>query len=241
MQVNRPALAARNIVDQEPEHPLPLPHRRPRIMPHARQIARECLNAGTVLAPGLLGVGRRGSTVLRVGLRQTQQRLIPLALETVRHQAVVDARAETAAGLLFGAVRARARRVTVGARPFDQRDFFLVGTDAWADSMLPFEPTSAVTSGSPGYTQDPGAVAEPEEPDIVAGMPVYDKDGQRVGDVEAVELDGTSRRIVRITLRRGFLFAHETSIPASLVESITDRIVLRTGTEAVRRLGRSPS
>jgi sporulation protein YlmC with PRC-barrel domain len=124
---------------------------------------------------------------------------------------------------------------------FDQRDFFLVGTDAWADSVLPFEPTSAVTSRSPGYTQDPGAVAEPEEPDIVAGMPVYDKDGQRVGDVEAVEFDETSRRIVRITLRRGFLFAHETSIPASLVESITDRIVLRTGTEAVRKLGRSPS
>jgi sporulation protein YlmC with PRC-barrel domain len=70
---------------------------------------------------------------------------------------------------------------------------------------------------------------------------VSSKDGQRVGDVEAVEFDETSRRIVRITLRRGFLFAHETSIPASLVESITDRIVLRTGTEAVRKLGRSPS
>ena len=26
---------------------------------------------------------------------------------------------------------------------FDQRDFFLVGTDAWADAVLPFEPTSA--------------------------------------------------------------------------------------------------
>jgi sporulation protein YlmC with PRC-barrel domain len=124
---------------------------------------------------------------------------------------------------------------------FDQRDFFLVGTDAWADSVLPFEPTSAVTSETPAYTRDPGAVTEPEEPDIAAGMPVYDKDGQRVGDVEAVELDETSRRIVRITLRRGFLFAHKTSLPASLVESITDRIVLGAGTEAVRRLGRSPS
>lgn len=124
---------------------------------------------------------------------------------------------------------------------FDQRDFFLVGTDAWTDSVLPLESTSPASSGTPAYTRDPGAITEPDEPDIASGMPVYAKDGQRVGDVEAVEFDEASRRIVRITLRRGFLFGRETSIPASLVESVADRIVLSVGAEAVRKLERSHS
>ena len=39
---------------------------------------------------------------------------------------------------------------------FDQRDFFLVGTDAWADSVLPFEPTSPAASGTPALRARPG-------------------------------------------------------------------------------------
>jgi sporulation protein YlmC with PRC-barrel domain len=122
---------------------------------------------------------------------------------------------------------------------FDQRDFFLVGTDAWAESVLPFEATSPGSAGTPAYARDPGAITEPDEPDIAAGMPVYDRDGRRIGDVEAVEFDDASRRIVRITVRRGFVFGHETSIPASLVESVTDRIVLSASAETVRKLERS--
>jgi hypothetical protein len=120
LQVNRPALAAqRHIVDQEPEHPLPLAHRRPRIMPHARQIAREGVNAGAVLARERRGGGRRGAPVLLLGRRQPQQRLIPLALETVRDQAVFGTHEQKLPlgqlGLLAGAVHLRA------AQPIDVR------------------------------------------------------------------------------------------------------------------------
>ena len=80
------------------------------------------------------------------------------------------------------------------------------------------------------------APTEPVEPDIAAGMPVYDRDGRRVGDVEAVEIDEASRRITRIAVRRGFLFGRETTIPASLIESVTDRITLRAGAEAAKKL-----
>ena len=86
-------------------------------MPHSRQIARECVNAGAVLARERRGVGRCGSTVLLLGRRQTQQRLIPLTLETVRHQAVFGTHEQKLPlgqlGLLAGAVHLRA------AQPID--------------------------------------------------------------------------------------------------------------------------
>ena len=70
-------------------------------------------------------------------------------------------------------------------------------------------------------------------------MHVYDRDGQRVGDVEAVEIDGASGRITRIVVRRGFLFVSETTVPASLIESVTDRITLRAGVDDAKKLERS--
>ena len=119
---------------------------------------------------------------------------------------------------------------------FDQRDFFLVGGDGWSESILPFETTSPSVSGTRAYVRDPDAAAERVEPDIAAGMPVYDRDGQRMGDVEAVEIDGVSGRIARIVVRRGILFTTETSIPATLIDSVTDRITLRASSDAVKRL-----
>jgi sporulation protein YlmC with PRC-barrel domain len=119
---------------------------------------------------------------------------------------------------------------------FDQRDFFLVGGDGWTEAVLPFEVTSPTVSGTRAYVSDPGAPGEPAEPDIAAGMHVYDRDGDRVGDVEAVEIDQASGRITRIVVRRGFLFASETTIPTSMIASVTDRIVLKVGGDAVRKL-----
>jgi sporulation protein YlmC with PRC-barrel domain len=118
---------------------------------------------------------------------------------------------------------------------FDERDFFLVGGDGWTESILPFERTSPGVSGTRGYVRENDLPAEPVEPDIAAGMDVYDSDGRKVGDVEAVEIDEASRRITRIAVRRGFLFTTETTIPASLIGSVTDRITLRAGTEAARK------
>jgi sporulation protein YlmC with PRC-barrel domain len=69
-------------------------------------------------------------------------------------------------------------------------------------------------------------------------MPVHDRDGHRVGDVEAVEMDEATGRITRIIVRRGFLFGSETTIPASMIASVTDRIALNAPAEAARKLER---
>jgi sporulation protein YlmC with PRC-barrel domain len=121
---------------------------------------------------------------------------------------------------------------------FDQRDFFLVGGGGWLEGMLPFEQTSPAVAGTPGYVRDRDTGADPAEPDVAAGMHVYSSDGHRVGDVEAVEVDDTSRRISRIIVRKGFLFGKETSIPASMIASVTDRITLRADSGAAKKLER---
>jgi sporulation protein YlmC with PRC-barrel domain len=121
---------------------------------------------------------------------------------------------------------------------FDERDFFLVGGDGWTESILPFETTSPSVSGTRAYVRDADAAAVPPEPDIAAGMPVHDRDGHRVGDVEAVEMDEATGRITRIIVRRGFLFGSETTIPASMIASVTDRIALNAPAEAARKLER---
>jgi sporulation protein YlmC with PRC-barrel domain len=121
---------------------------------------------------------------------------------------------------------------------FDQRDFFLVGGDGWTEALLPPETTSPSVSGTGAFVRDEDAVAEPEEPDIAAGMHVIDRDGQRVGDVEAVEIDEASGRITRIRVRHGFLFGAETTIPASLVQAVTDQISLNTSAAEVKKLER---
>ena len=121
---------------------------------------------------------------------------------------------------------------------FDQREFFLVGGGGWTEAMLPFETTSPAVAGTPAYVRDRDTVPEPAEPDIAAGMHVYSSDGHRVGDVEAVEVDQASGRITRIVVRRGHLFGTETSIPASLIASVSDRITLGAESDAAKKLER---
>ncbi len=119
---------------------------------------------------------------------------------------------------------------------FDERDLFLVGGGGWAEATLPFMKTSPAVSGTPAYIEDRDSVEDPEEPDIAAGMPVYDSRGQRVGDVESIGIDQVSDKIAWIVVRRGHLFARESTIPASLIKSVTDRITLSASTQAVKRL-----
>ena len=119
---------------------------------------------------------------------------------------------------------------------FDERDFFMVGGSGWNEATLPFMQTSSTVSGTPAYVQDKDSVWDPQEPDIAAGMPVYDSMGQRVGDVESIGIDQVSNKIAWIVVRRGHLFARESTIPASLIKSVTDRITLNASTHAVKRL-----
>ena len=120
----------------------------------------------------------------------------------------------------------------------DQRDFFLVGGNAWTETVLPAETTSPGVSGTPGYVRDRDTADEPAEPDIAVGTHVYDKAGQRIGDVEGVEIDEESGRITHLVVRHGHLLGKETDIPASLVGSVTDRIALTVASDVVKKLER---
>jgi sporulation protein YlmC with PRC-barrel domain len=119
---------------------------------------------------------------------------------------------------------------------FDQRDFFLVGGLGWAGGDLPFETTSPGVSGTPRFIVDPAPAGDREELDIAAGMHVYDRAGQRVGDVESVAFDQVSGKIGRITITRGFLFHTEVTIPASMIASISDRVTLNVDAGTVKSL-----
>ena len=122
---------------------------------------------------------------------------------------------------------------------FDERDFFMVGSGDWAEADLPFMKTSPAVSGTPAYTRDEDSVEDAEEPDIAAGTPVFDGAGRRVGDVESIGIDEASDKITWIVVKRGHLFGRETTVPASMIESVTDRVTLNAPTEAVRRLERA--
>jgi sporulation protein YlmC with PRC-barrel domain len=122
---------------------------------------------------------------------------------------------------------------------FDQRDFFLVGGGGWTAAELPFETTSPTASGTPRFIADPVPTEGQEESDVAAGMHVFDSAGQRVGDVESVEFDPASGKIGRITIKRGFLFHTEVTIPASMIGSISDRVALNVNAETVKSLGSS--
>jgi len=119
---------------------------------------------------------------------------------------------------------------------FDQRSFFLVAGDGWTEAMLPFVLTSPAVTGTPAYIRDPDRSDEVSEPAIATGTPVYDNAGQRVGDVEAVQIDETSGRITCVIVRRGFLFRTETVIPAGVIASVGDRITLSVGADELKKL-----
>src|SRR5439155_774606 len=89
--------------------------------------------------------------------------------------------------------------------------------------VLPFQLTSPAVSGTPAYIPDPDAPQERPEPAIAAGTSVYDNAGQRIGEVEAVDLDPASRRITRVVVRRGKLFRRETTIPAGVISPAAGR------------------
>ncbi len=109
---------------------------------------------------------------------------------------------------------------------FDERAFFMVGGGPWTEATLPLMQTSASVSGTPAFIQDKDSVEDPDEPTIATGMPVYDRLGQHIGDVDSVSIDQVSDKITWIVVRRGRLFAREQTVPASLIQSITDRITL---------------
>lgn len=119
---------------------------------------------------------------------------------------------------------------------FNERDLFMMGGAAWLGATLPFEQTLSAVSGTPAYIKDEDSAQEPAEPDIARGMAVSDSKGRHVGDVESVDFDQASGKITWIVVRRGHLFGRDTTVPASLIKSVTDRVTLRTPAEVAKKL-----
>ncbi len=68
----------------------------------------------------------------------------------------------------------------------------------------------------------------------IKGKDVIDTQGNKIGEVEDLELDLRNRKIEAIILREGNLSAkvgvgEERTIPCSMVDKIGDKILLRSG------------
>jgi len=79
----------RHVLDEQPQHPLALPHRCPRIMPHAGEVVHQGVNAGPAVSPHRRPVRGRGPSVLLLGLGEPRQLLVPLAFQAVGHEPVL--------------------------------------------------------------------------------------------------------------------------------------------------------
>ena len=201
--------------------------------------------------------GKSVGTVSRLVLHPTSQQVVALVVQQgiVRRREVVvplnkvasfgddvrlKLRASELAGLdLFNSAALKPMpdhwKMPIG---FDQRSFFLVAGDGWTEAVLPFVLTSPTVSGTPAYIPDPDAHVD-VEPVIAKDTPVYDHAGQRVGEVEGVDLDPASGLITRLMIRRGLIFREEMAIPASLIDTVEpDRIILGVGGDVVRKLGK---
>ncbi len=195
-------------------------------------VSRVVLHSGSRQASGL---------VLHQGVLDRRQIVVPLAkVASFGDEVRLTLSASDLAGLdLYNAESLQAMpdqwEMPVG---FDQREFFLVGGDGWTEAVLPFERTSAAVSGTPAFVKDSDTPAEPREPVIAAEEEVFDKAGQKVGEVDGVELDPVSGRVVRIIVRRGTLFRGETAIPASLIAKAGGRITLSASADEVKKLER---
>jgi sporulation protein YlmC with PRC-barrel domain len=201
-------------------------------------VSRVVLHSGSRQASGL---------VVHQGVLDRRQIVVPLAkVASFGDEVRLTLSASDLAGLdLYNAESLHAEslqlmpdqwEMPVG---FDQREFFLVGGDGWTEAVLPFERTSATVSGTPAFVKDGDTPAEPREPVIAAEEEVFDKSGQKVGEVNGVELDPASGRIVRIIVRRGTLFRGETAIPASLIAKAGGRITLSATVDEVKKLERA--
>lgn len=69
-----------------------------------------------------------------------------------------------------------------------------------------------------------------------AGMDVMSSDGHKIGSIDALVTDPSTEDITEIVVKHGFIFTHDTSIPASHVKSIeSDRVNLDLTRDAVKR------
>jgi len=72
---------------------------------------------------------------------------------------------------------------------------------------------------------------------IDQGSTVLSRDEQKVGEVHQLAFDPSSGLLTHIVVRKGFLFARETELPASLIAEVDDGVVYLAVDAADQRLG----
>lgn len=81
--------------------------------------------------------------------------------------------------------------------------------------------------------------APPGTRGIRDGMDVYTSDGQKVGSVDAVDVDLATDEITGFVVKHGFIFTRDTRIPAKDVREIRDgRVILRLSKDQIERVER---
>jgi uncharacterized protein YrrD len=58
------------------------------------------------------------------------------------------------------------------------------------------------------------------------GSDVRSYDDEKVGEVHRIEFDTRTGRPTRLVMRKGFLFTHDVNLPADVIQSVDDGIVL---------------
>src|SRR5262249_46661874 len=77
-----------------------------------------------------------------------------------------------------------------------------------------------------------------ERPTIEPGTPVLDVNGDKIGQVHDVTVAADTGKPEQIVVRRGFLFHHDTVVPADLIKEVSDDGVMLTKTKSeVEALG----
>ena len=76
--------------------------------------------------------------------------------------------------------------------------------------------------------QDPKAIEKKSGMQFKEGADVYTSDGDKVGDIDRVVLDPTTKEITHLVVRQGFIFTEDKVVPMALVDSATEeRLVLK--------------
>jgi hypothetical protein len=83
VQMNHAVAEERDIFDQQPQHALALACRRPRIVPHPREVGDQGLNPLAVVTAELMPIGLRHARVFVLERREPGEFLIPLLLERI--------------------------------------------------------------------------------------------------------------------------------------------------------------
>lgn len=171
--------------------------------------------------------------VVRHGTLRSSERLLPVAaLESQDGEAYADITGDDFEQLpLFDLSHYRAPDPDYTGPPgFDAAA--AGGANTQLDAYVALGPlttmgAAARVMGFPGGEASTTPVDAPLPPAVAEGDDVLDRDGEKVGEIETLELDENGHP-VRLVVRSGFIFASETDVPPEWIESVRDGAVILT-------------